>query len=571
MYTFTISDIRTKQTSTIEMPGNILRIGKSPDNELVLERKAISRQHCRIEVHNGALIVRDLGSRNGTFLDGRRLAPNTPVPFGLKQTIQIGDFALTVAGRTRNSGRPPVAPGAVRHPRAKPHENAAIRKADAIQAAKSSRRVTPVELKRQIHALLLERMDLKHKDMSSSSNEQLRLDTEQVCTQIVRELASALPSWLSPAALIKEIVDEAVGLGLLEDLLDEPDVDEIMVCGWDKIYVERRGKLELTDKQFTDNAQVIAIMRRILAPIGRRIDETSPMADGRLADGSRVNAIISPVALSGPTLTIRKFAKVPFTHEDLINRFHSITRNMIDFLRLAVQHRANILISGGTGSGKTTLLNIVSNFIPQDERIVTIEDAAELQLHQDHLVRLESRPPNIEGKNAIPIRELVRNSLRMRPDRIVVGECRGGEALDMLQAMNTGHDGSLTTLHANSPRDALSRLETLVLMAGMELPSRAIREQIASAINFIIQQSRMVDGSRKVEKISAVTGITEDTINLQDIFVFEQRGFDPEGNIRGRFKATGVIPDFVQTLLARGIKVDTSIFEGGEDVNMNDE
>jgi pilus assembly protein CpaF len=313
-----------------------------------------------------------------------------------------------------------------------------------------------------------------------------------------------------------------------------------------------------------DNQQVIAIMRRILAPIGRRIDETSPMADGRLADGSRVNAIISPLALSGPTLTIRKFAKNPFGIDDLVDRFGSVSRHMAEFLELAVQRRANILISGGTGSGKTTLLNVTSNFIPNDERIVTAEDAAELQLQQDHVVRLESRPANLEGKNAIPIRDLVKNALRMRPDRIVVGECRGGEALDMLQAMNTGHDGSLTTLHANTPRDALSRLETLVLMAGMELPSRAIREQIASAIDFIVQVSRMLDGTRKVTHITAVTGIQSDVIVLQDIFVYEQEGFDENGMVIGRHKATGMVPDFVQDLRKRGIAVNLDMFKEEE-------
>jgi len=558
---FELSDRQTGETREVPLAGATLTIGKSQENDIVLDRVAISRRHCQVRAQNGQLAVVDLESRNGTYLDGQRLTPNVPVPFAAGQVIQVGDYTLRLAESARNPLRPPSTAGAVRKPRPQAAGAVAAPRVAEGTPQGEDRRVTPVALKRQVHELLIDRMDLKHTDMTNRTNEELRFHTEQVCAQIVQEVARELPPWLTPAALVKEVVDEAVGLGLLEDLLADESVDEIMVCGWSKVYVERRGRLELTNRQFTDNTQVVAIMRRILAPIGRRIDETSPMADGRLPDGSRVNAIIAPLALSGPTLTIRKFAKTPFTADDLVQRFHSLTGSMIEFLRLAVEHRANILISGGTGSGKTTLLNVTSNFIPPSERIVTIEDAAELQLAQDHLVRLESRPPNIEGKNAIPIRELVRNALRIRPDRIVVGECRGGEALDMLQAMNTGHDGSLTTLHANTPRDALRRLETLVLMAGMELPSRAIREQIASAVNFIVQVSRLVDGTRKVEKITAVTGMEVDTITLQDIFEFDQTGFDDKGNVVGSFRATGAIPDFVQVLKRRGIPVDLSLYQ----------
>jgi pilus assembly protein CpaF len=380
----------------------------------------------------------------------------------------------------------------------------------------------------------------------------------------VKKFESERPEWLPAEALVKEVVDEAVGLGPLEDFLADDTVDEIMVNGWARVYVERHGRIELTDKQFTGNEQVLAVIRRILSPIGRRIDESSPMVDGRLADGSRVNAIIAPLSLTGPTITIRKFARTPYTHLDLI-RFGSISPPMAEFLKFSVVNRRNIVISGGTGSGKTTLLNILSGFIPATERIVTIEDAAELQLAQEHVVSLESKPASIEGKGEIPIRKLVINALRMRPDRIVVGECRGGEALDMLQAMNTGHDGSLTTLHANSPRDVLARLETMVLMAGLELPSRAIREQIVAAISLIVHGARLPDGSRKITNVSEITGMEGDTIVLQPVFEFKQKGFDEHGKVLGDFRPSGAVPTFVPELRERGIPVDMSLFKSDEE------
>ena len=330
--------------------------------------------------------------------------------------------------------------------------------------------------------------------------------------------------------MLEQITDEIIGLGPLEPLLRDESITEIMVNGPRQVYIERSGKLELTNVVFQNDDHVMRIIDRIIAPIGRRVDESSPMVDARLTDGSRVNAIIPPLSLVGPIITIRKFSASPFTTEDLI-RFGTATADMFDFLRACVEARLNMFVSGGTGSGKTTTLNVLSSFIPNDERIVTIEDAAELQLRQEHVVTLESRPPNIEGKGAVPIRELVRNALRMRPDRIIVGECRGGEALDMLQAMNTGHDGSMTTGHANSPRDMLSRLETMVLMAGMDLPLRAIREQVASAVDLIVQQNRLKDGTRKIVNITEVQGMEGDVIVMQDVFVFEQtgdrRGQDP--------------------------------------------
>ncbi|MEA4815939.1 MAG: CpaF family protein [Lachnospiraceae bacterium] len=361
-------------------------------------------------------------------------------------------------------------------------------------------------------------------------------------------------SRLERTRIINEVYNDIVGLGPLQPLLEDPDVTEIMVNGPYNVYVEIRGRLELTNVKFKDNAHVMNVINRIVTSIGRRIDESSPMVDARLEDGSRVNAIIPPIALSGPSITIRKFSKTPLTVADLI-RFSSISPKMMSFLEACVKGRLNIIVSGGTGSGKTTLLSVLSGYIPNNERIVTIEDAAELQLRQNHVVTLESRPPNMEGFGQITIRDLVRNSLRMRPDRIVVGEVRSGETLDMLQAMNTGHDGSLTTAHANSPRDLLSRLETMVLMSGMDIPVRAIREQIASAIDLVVHQARMRDGSRKIVNISEIVGMEGDTITMQDIFVYKSQGVDSNGFIKGGFMSTGVRPTFLEKLSGSGVLI----------------
>ena len=356
-----------------------------------------------------------------------------------------------------------------------------------------------------------------------------------------------------------ELYSDIVGLGPLDPLLADPDISEIMVNGPGHVYVEMKGKLHLTEVKFRDDAHVMNVINRIVSSIGRHIDESSPMVDARLADGSRVNAIIPPCALSGPTVTIRKFSKTPLTVTDLM-RFGSVSPQMVSFLEACVKARLNIVVSGGTGSGKTTLLSVLSDYIPENERIVTIEDAAELQLRQEHVITLESKPANVEGTGAITIRDLVRNALRMRPDRIVVGEVRGGETLDMLQAMNTGHDGSLTTAHANSPRDLMSRLETMVLMSGFEMPVKAIREQIASALDLVIQQSRLRDGSRKIVSISEVVGMEGDTITLQDIFVYRPSGSGPDGT-RGTFTATGVRPNFAEKMADNGVPVHDEWFQ----------
>lgn len=546
-YQLNVHDKKNNRQWSVPFRGEVLRIGKAPENDIVLDANGVSRNHCEVKIHpekGGKIAVYDLQSTNGTLINNQKI--ERPTLFDQDCVLQVGDVEM----RLENLAPAPVAELKLPQTPAKKTPSAPVNE---------NRQVTPINLKKQIHAVLIERMDLKSQDISRRTPEELRQRTTEVCTQIVNEILNQLPMWLTPEALVKEIVDEAVGLGCLEVLLADVTVTEIMVCAFDRIYVERRGKIVLSEKQFTDNQQVVAIIRRILAPIGRRIDETTPIADGRLADGSRINAIIPPLALSGPTLTVRKFAKTPYKIADLI-KFGSMTENMARFLELAVKNRANIVISGGTGSGKTTLLNVTSNFIPDDERIVTVEDSAELQLQQEHVVRLESRPANLEGKNAIGIRDLVKNCLRMRPDRIVVGECRGGEALDMLQAMNTGHDGSLTTLHANTPRDSLARMETLVLMAGMDLPSQAIREQIASAVDFIIQATRLADGSRKVTHIAAVTGMQGDVITLQNIFEFRQKGYDSDGKVIGAHSATGEIPEFVQEMRKRGMEVDLGMF-----------
>ncbi|MFM1515769.1 CpaF family protein [Helcococcus ovis] len=411
-----------------------------------------------------------------------------------------------------------------------------------------------VDFKNNVHKEILSRITL---------GSIINADDKQEILENIKDISDLLgeniPNTIRKK-LIEQIYDETIGLGPLEVLLKDDSISEIMVNGPDQIYVERKGKLELTPIKFRDNNHVLNIIDRIISPIGRRCDESTPMVDARLQDGSRVNAIIPPVSLVGPSITIRKFSKTPLSIADLI-KYNSLSYQMASFLEACVIGKANIMVFGGTGSGKTTLLNTLSGFIPENERIVTIEDAAELQLKQPHTITLESRPENVEGTGAITIRDLVKNSLRMRPDRIVVGEVRAGEALDMLQAMNTGHDGSLTTAHANTTRDLLSRLETMVLMAGMGLPSRAIREQISSAFHIIVHQSRLRDGSRKIMKISEILGMESDTIILQDIFVFNQDGYDTNGNIKGKFVSTGIRPKILERLADEGVVINDDWFK----------
>ncbi|WML49611.1 CpaF family protein [Neobacillus sp. PS3-34] len=429
-------------------------------------------------------------------------------------------------------------------------------KESSKEQARSRKTDKHQELKNLLHKKILQ-------EMKDEEVEEIIPKLEAMALELIKEDES-FRGQIDRKKVIDELSNDLTGFRPINPLLLDEDVSEVMVNGPNQVYCERKGKLELTSIQFRDDEHVMSVIDKIVSPIGRRIDESSPMVDARLPDGSRVNAIIPPLALNGPTITIRKFSKDPFQIEDLIT-FGTVTEEMAIFLEACVKARLNVFVSGGTGSGKTTTLNVLSNFIPTDERIVTIEDAAELQLGQDHVVSLESRPPNIEGKGAITIRDLVRNSLRMRPDRVIIGEVRGGEALDMLQAMNTGHDGSLATGHSNSPRDMIARLETMVLLAGVELPVKAIREQIAGAIDVIIQQTRLKDGTRKIVSITEVQGLEGDIIVLQDIFTFKQEGVSQEGKIIGRLVPTGVRPKFYERLETSGIHIPAGVFIEAEE------
>ena len=421
-------------------------------------------------------------------------------------------------------------------------------------------------IKQSVHKIIVEQMT-PTEQMVLSAVQQDAAEVEQVIGNYVDKVLEDNPFAVPVSErgrIVSDLRDEMLGLGPIESLLRDPSITEIMVNGPKKVFIERMGKLQLSGVQFHDDAHVMNIIERILSPIGRHIDESTPLVDARLKDGSRVNIIIPPLALCGPCITIRKFAQKALSVENLIS-FGTLDRKMADFIRACIQARINILVSGGTGSGKTTTLNVLSSFIPENERIVTIEDAAELKLQQTHVVTLESRPANIEGSGQITIRDLVKNALRMRPDRIIVGEVRSGEALDMLQAMNTGHDGSLTTAHANTPRDALSRLETMVLMAGFEMPVRAIREQISSAIELILQQSRLKDGSRKITYITEVQHMEGDVITTQDLFRFEQTGMDADGKLTGHFVSTGMQPSFMEKFQTNGVELPEDFFMSDEE------
>ena len=427
----------------------------------------------------------------------------------------------------------------------------------ALAAPEARPQDTYQELKQQIHRSLIDRLDLA--SLETVDNEFLQTQVDRVVRTLLREQDLRLPP-SDEERLVKEIKDETFGLGPIEPLLHDPEISDILVNTHRQVYVERRGRLEQTPISFRDEAHLRVIIDRIVSRVGRRVDEASPYVDARLPDGSRVNAIIPPLAIDGPILSIRRFAVKALTMDDLM-RNGSITEPMAQILQGVVKARLNVLVSGGTGSGKTTLLNILSGFIPPDERIVTIEDSAELQLQQPHTVRLETRPPNIEGKGQVTARDLVRNALRMRPDRIVVGEVRGDEVLDMLQAMNTGHDGSITTLHANSARDAMQRLETLMQMSGVSLPDKAMREQISSALDVIVQVSRLSDGRRKVVSIAEVTGMEGNVVTMQDVFVFQRKGMAEDGTVQGEYRATGIRPRFIDRLKISGVNVPAGIFE----------
>ena len=556
-------------------------MGKSEDNLVVMRGWTVGKRHATIHRRAAGLFVEDHGSMGVTEVNGNPIKGEFG-PLQEQDLIRIGDNYINIvveAGQPVSQTERVVehADGGIF-----PKNEAAINPSAAPLAATesvSAQVVVPVPsapmvqgniadpsatkklnaARIKLHGQLISQMDLRRVDVRNMDEDELRRITQALIAEIIASDTS-IAADIDRARLAKDLLNEVVGLGPLEDLLADPSVSEIMVNRFDEIYVERKGRLTKADIAFSTDQAVMGAIERIVAPIGRRIDESSPMVDARLKDGSRVNAVIPPLALKGCNITIRKFSKNKLVDQDMIN-YGSVTKEMMQFLKIAVDQAANIVISGGTGSGKTTLLNVMSNYIPDDERIVTVEDAAELQLAKPHLISLESRPPNSEGKGAITIRDLVKNCLRMRPDRIVVGECRGGEALDMLQAMNTGHDGSMTTAHANTPRDCIARLEVMTLMAGLDLPLRAIREQIASAVHMIVQQSRFPDGSRKVTHITEVTGMEGEIVQLQDIFLFKQDGYDEQGKIRGQFVATGNIPDFCQELARRGIPVDLSIFQ----------
>ena len=545
------------------LPEGEYTIGRSEKCRIRLRHPEVSEVHALLRIAPDGGTIEDCGSSNGTWVFGGQIS--TPVRLAPGMEITIGPYTLAVekvpqvpvrnaAAATPEKAAEPARPEKTSEPEPPDNHKAEARQQDD-KAAKARR-----EIKNQIHRELVQRLDLKRLSAERATGAELNKRAKETLKAIIAEVRAKLPAGIEPDALAREIYNEALRLGPLEDFLADDTITEVMVNGPNQVYVERMGKLELTGQTFMDDASVLAIIERIVSPIGRRIDESQPYVDARLADGSRVNAIIPPLSLIGPCITIRKFSKRALTTEDFI-RFGTWTAEMAEFLRICVKMRKNIIVSGGTGSGKTTLLNVLSSFIPDNERVVTIEDAAELRLTQPHLVRLEARPPNIEGRGAITIRDLVRNALRMRPDRIIVGECRSGEALDMLQAMNTGHDGSLTTVHANSPRDVVSRLETMVLMSGLDLPSRAIREQISSAVDLIVHESRMSDGSRRITHITEVLGLEGTQTIMQDIFEFKQTGVGPDGKILGFLAPTGSVPTFFEQIKSRGLTLDPVIFQ----------
>lgn len=526
-------------------------LGKSKDSILRMRGWKVAPRHVLLEKNLAGIFIKDISRGFGIKVNGTACAEFGP----MKETdvLEFGSYKVNVrvAGTELKTE--------ALDDKGADNDLADTAHVEANNAADFDRPAY-MEWTKFIHKELMKQLDLRRLHLDELTPDQVREQLSDLLEKIISGIKGQLPETVDSVKLLKIVLDETVGLGALEELLADKDVTEVMVNCHDDIYVERAGRLEKTEITFSSPDAVMSTIERIVSPLGRRIDESSPMVDARLQDGSRVNAIIPPLALRGPCITIRKFPEHKLVDSDLI-RFGSINEAMVAFVRMAVEQRLNIVVSGGTGSGKTTLLNILSNYIPLDERVITVEDAAELKLVQPHVISLEARPANMEGKGQVTIRELVKNCLRMRPDRIVVGECRGGEALDMLQAMNTGHDGSLTTGHANTPRDMLRRLEVMVLMAGMDLPVMAIREQVASAVDVIIQQNRFSDGSRRITSITEVTGMSGDTVQLSEIFRYQQKGFDADGKIIGEFKATGLVPKFYEDLRDRGVEIDMEIFK----------
>jgi pilus assembly protein CpaF len=587
MLNIRVKDSKGNELDCVECGDDLCTIGRGGKNFLQLKGWRIAGSHAQLERRSDGIYVEDRSGAIGTLVNGDSV--DIYGPLAPTDIIAIGNYSLSVEDPESSSAVPlqTSAASEVSMPRQPSHENPpAPTYADASASGGEKfipnedsaigQKHTPVQedtsatdarfvWHKRIHARLMEAMDIRRTDVEALDDKQLIELVQGLIQGIIKEIDADLPAHINRDRLAKEVLNEAVGLGPLEDFLADDSITEIMVNQYDKIFYESGGKLHKSDVTFSSNAAVLAVIERIVSPLGRRIDESSPMVDGRLKDGSRVNAIIPPLAIKGPCLTIRKFSHKNLTVDDLY-RYGSISPGVVKFLQMAVKNRKNIIISGGTGSGKTTFLNLLASFVPHDERIVTVEDSAELRLEQPHVVSLEARPANMEGKGEVAIRDLVKNCLRMRPDRIVVGECRGGEALDMLQAMNTGHDGSLTTVHANSPRDVISRLEVMVMMAGMELPDKAILEQISSAVDIIVQQSRFSDGTRKITHVTEVTGMESGVVQMQNLFVFKQSGLDDNGKVLGTLKSTGRVPEFYEELQQRGLQVDLSIFEQDYDV-----
>lgn len=545
-------------------------VGSARSNDLTLNSRSVARRHAVLYQEPDGIYLKDLGSTAGSWVNRQRIREHGPL--SEFDQISLGDIEIWLDPDTPvRSGLLPQVPDI--HSNRVESGIAAESAPPGPDSASNNSEDTPMTEElfywgAIVHAELIRQLDLYRRDVSSMTDEQLRQESRQILDDVINAPGTQLPDHIDRQILKRNVLNEAVGLGPLEKFLGDESVTEIMVNDHRNIFIERNGQITRSTQRFSSDEAVFAVIDRIISPLGKRIDESSPIVDARLKDGSRVNAVIPPLALRGPSLTIRKFPAQVLGFDEML-AYQSISAEMVSFLRTCVAHRRNIVVSGGTGSGKTTLLNALSGFIPNTERIVTIEDAAELKLQQPNIVSLESRPPNNEGKREVRIRDLVRNALRMRPDRIVVGECRGGEALDMLQAMNTGHDGSLTTVHANSPRDVISRLEVLVLMAGIELPVIAIREQIASAVDIIVQQARFPNGRRRITKITEVVGIESGTIQLQDLFVYQQRlagepsqhGRIDAATERGRFSATGEVPTFYEALRESGVPTDLALFQ----------